>query len=372
MKAFIKKVKQLGWELDHVDVALEAYTFTKSRGRHKILFRFYDDEFVELSSVLQVSHEVEDYAKLEEMLLPYIEREKQKMNLFDWDGELQENIKIYEYYELGRNEDSPKHWDEIDDETIEEMIGEHMSYVRRMKSTLTRLSRQVCIWQAYHFIDPKYAIRIPIGRIHSAYPSLKDALDQYIKETSNSCINEDEPGIINNFCFWIGEIALYNPCYRNVLREQGVDALVEKICEDEPRFSKEMVSEQVRESLKYRGNNLKDYDIRYMGLRESVKILGLSYVGTDDFIDGYMGLHVAYACKPYPCFDEFDVLYESRFYQAWAFSSEKITDAVRRELHELVETSTSFDRLGFDPTHVSMVYDKGDMPVAYLITKRKE
>lgn len=367
MKKFIHKLNLLGWTLEFEDSDTEKYSFSKGKGMFNILFEFQDDDFVTVSTVIPVPQDVEDYATLERMLMPYIKKELEEKNQFEWDGNLWESIKLFEYYVLPHDE-SVTNWNEVDIAIVEDMISDHMSYVRRMKSTLTRLYKKLYQWQEQHHLEPEHAIRLPLGRIHSAYPTLKDALDQYVNYMKTSRINEDEQEIIGDFCFWIADIAIYNLCYRNLLRERGVNALIQQICKDEPRLDKDIVKKNILQKWEEMGKKLPDYDIRYVGLREKVDILGEDFTGLDDFLEKNSSLNVFYTSHPYPCFDEFDAMYEDRSYKAWAFSRDPITDQVCQELGSIVSMPIMWDRHNFDPKHLPVVYDNGDKPVAYLVT----
>lgn len=368
MKTFVDKVKRLGWSLEYEDVDYQKYSLSKGDDVQNIEIEFSDYDMLKISSSFDIPYYIEDFAEFERMLQSYIKAEVDEKSYIEHEGKFGERIKYCECYTVFTEDGSKENWNEVEAEYIDEMLDNFISRFNSVESALPDIYAKLLQWQEINYIDPESAIRIPIGRIQAAYRSLTDALDQYIHDNLQEEIFNTEESI-SHFCSWIGDIALYNLPYRNLLREHGVDALIKKICEDEPRLPEERVKNNIQEMWKKCGEKLKDYDIRFMGLREKVCILGKTFEGIADFMDDDE-VHVACYMEPYPCFDEFDALNEDRWYKAWAFSKEPIGERTCGKLSDLVRLSLMWDFNKLTPNMLPIVFDNGDSPVAYMITSR--
>ena len=130
----------------------------------------------------------------------------------------------------------------------------------------------------------------------------------------------------NRLWAYIGGIALYNVCYRTILRNEGVNALLSVLFKEAPAFQLEdKAIECLKSAVKCRGT-FGDYDIQCLSTDDSFCAHGRTFNGLDDVrenIEWYMrrrkepkmshrhqphlyDVHILCNYEPYPIFDSSD------------------------------------------------------------------
>lgn len=173
------------------------------------------------------------------------------------------------------------------------------------------------------------------------FASLYDAVE-FLNKIKNMPIN-----------YTLREIVLYNVIYRNYLRDNGVDKLIELLVKDAPQL-KELIPQLT--SLR---NDLADvkiagYDIQCYGIYDEVTIMEHTFKGLNEIVNyvEMYGLsstsslscqpqekhlsgdvHVGCIYMPYPKFDSFDFA-DNRCYQNYIFSSKPISEKMIATAHK--------------------------------------
>lgn len=166
------------------------------------------------------------------------------------------------------------------------------------------------------------------------FASLSDAIE-YIRQND-----------YNSLCYILYSIVKYNITYRDHLRNNGVESLIQRFVEEAPQLKgDESMLEPLRKAMsKF---PFADYDIQCYNIKDEITILGRKFRGLKDikrhvelsgscFIDFTItapkkfkrckGLHVGYLYEAYPVFDEDDKAY-TRIYQNYIFRRSPITEA---------------------------------------------
>ena len=167
------------------------------------------------------------------------------------------------------------------------------------------------------------------------FASLAAAL-RYIQDKFGTILHYTLPSIVQ-----------YNKCYRDYLRQYGVDKLIERLTKEAPLLKENpKFLEFLREWVQ--NHPLADYDIQCYSIRDKVTILGRTFDGLKDIranVECYGGefnesltcyqstddysqddVHIGYLYSSYPIFDSFDVG-DDREYQNYIFKSQPITEA---------------------------------------------
>lgn len=161
--------------------------------------------------------------------------------------------------------------------------------------------------------------------------------------------------------FWadhmITYIVQYNVCYRDYLRENGIDSLIDMMCKDLPELAKD---EKCLECLRRWSENtpLADYDVQcyhvdakvdilehifngFNDIRNSVELLchigygdELTFVQQDGSVNGG-DIHVGLFSTDYPIFDHYD-LGDDRTYQNYVFSRKPLTEVEMRRIYDTI------------------------------------
>lgn len=143
----------------------------------------------------------------------------------------------------------------------------------------------------------------------------------------------------------LSEIVQYNSCYRDHLRNFGIDSLITRLAEEAPAISQESFH-RLRQWWNQKEKHIADYDIQCHHINDTFTVLehtfkGLKEVCTHCEIEGrksYFGfecftpkdfeacedIHVGLIYDNYPVFDSFDEC-DNRTYQNYIFRKEPIT-----------------------------------------------
>lgn len=195
-----------------------------------------------------------------------------------------------------------------------------------------------------------------------------------------------------NIEYRLQEIIIYNICYRDYLREYGIEILIRRIISDVPELSEEQnLIEELLEWYDREGKDLSEYNIQCYNIKDTFKVLGYEFNGLDDVIQhrsmygkiGYGKIHLDECSSPnskpglciselyasYPIFDSYDIG-DNRTYQNYIFSSkplcneevDKLSNLRRRTNYCLVHEYISEDLL-------PILYYQGDGDYMILASK---
>lgn len=182
------------------------------------------------------------------------------------------------------------------------------------------------------------------GYVDCEYDSLRDAVLHFRKKGSN-------------MEYYLPDIIMYNVCYRDYLRNYGMDMLLKRFVKDVPELEKdEKLLKRLREWYDKEGKNLAAYDIQCYNIKDTITVLGHEFHGLEDVIAhrtsyGYIessdlsisscipnkhksGLYVSEFYADYPIFDSYDAG-DGRTYQNYVFTNEPIDDEKLKEIAEI-------------------------------------
>lgn len=133
-------------------------------------------------------------------------------------------------------------------------------------------------------------------------------------------------GPVGNYLYvYIGGIIQYNVMFRDYLRTNGPDALIELLCEMAPAFRNETEAIAKLKKKMLEWGPLGNYDIQCLSVDDEFSVLGHEFKGLDEVrssveihqrseryclkTNNYIilnGIHIACNYEPYPTFDSFD------------------------------------------------------------------
>lgn len=124
------------------------------------------------------------------------------------------------------------------------------------------------------------------------------------------------------------EIIKYNICYRDYLREHGMELLIRRMVSDVPELAEDQdLLQNLREWYDKEGKYLSEYDIQCYNIKDTITVLGHEFHGLEDVKTKIIpGLYVCEFYEPYPTFDACDRAFENRTYQNYLFTSEPIDE----------------------------------------------
>lgn len=194
---------------------------------------------------------------------------------------------------------------------------------------------------------------------------------------------------ISGYELW--EIVRYNVCYRNHLRQFGLDSLIDRLVEEAPLLKKcEVLVRRLRERLAK--IKLADYDIQCYNIRDQITILGHTFDGLKDVrrhmelaayelfgelhyvvpkrkARPYNDVHIGHFYDTYPVFDCWDYA-DDRTFQNYIFRTAPITE------EDMKESFRTFHGLKFCMVHehipeerLPILYYSGDGKYMLLATK---
>lgn len=83
----------------------------------------------------------------------------------------------------------------------------------------------------------------------------------------------------NELYVFIGDVVLYNTCYRDYLRAHGINALIEHLCEQAPAFRSETEAINALRKKAEEWGPLGDYDIQCQGMYQGFCVHGVYFHG---------------------------------------------------------------------------------------------
>ena len=182
------------------------------------------------------------------------------------------------------------------------------------------------------------------GYRNAEFASLRDAV-RYLKR--------DGGGLE----YSITELLKYNVCYRDYLRNHGIETLLKRIVSDVTELKNdEKVIKRILEWYDKEGKELAAYDIQCYNIKDTITVLGYKFNGLDDVIAhrsayariGHSGVSIS-GCTPkksasglyvsefyatYPIFDSYDIG-DDRTYQNYVFTNQPIDDTRLKEISEI-------------------------------------
>lgn len=155
----------------------------------------------------------------------------------------------------------------------------------------------------------------------------------------------------------ITELLKYNVCYRDYLRNHGIETLLKRIISDIPELAtEEKVIKRIREWYDKEGKKLAAYDIQCYNIKDAITVLGHEFYGLEGVISNRTayarighsdisisdctpkknppGLYVSEFYATYPIFDSYDVG-DDRTYQNYVFTNQPIDDTRLKEISEI-------------------------------------
>lgn len=145
--------------------------------------------------------------------------------------------------------------------------------------------------------------------------------------------------------FTLTDIVKYNVCYRDYLREYGVDSLIEKVIGEVPELADDQKAlNHLREWVSK--EKVATYDIQCYNIKDKITVLGHTFDGLEDVIKHrglvgkefirrldcftpqgvsvYPDIHIGELYENYPVFDSYDSG-DDRTYQNYIFRRDEIT-----------------------------------------------
>lgn len=155
----------------------------------------------------------------------------------------------------------------------------------------------------------------------------------------------------------IPEIIMNNICYRDYLRNYGIETLIMRLVADVPELKEDhKLLQSLREWYEEEGKTLSGYDIQCYNIKDTITVLGHEFYGLDDVIahrcaygrlrysypsindctpkKSVADIHVSEFYESYPVFDSFDIG-DDRTYQNYVFTSEPIGDEKLKQIFEI-------------------------------------
>lgn len=218
------------------------------------------------------------------------------------------------------------------------------------------------------------------GYIDSEFDSLQDAVLHFRKK-----------GL--NMEYRLPDIIMNNVCYRDYLREHGIEMLLSRLVKDVPELAKdEKLLQSIQKWYDKEGKTLSEYDIQCYNIKDTITVLGHEFYGLEDVMAhssayGRIGcsdmtlnecnpqkkvpnLYIAELYARYPIFDSYDVG-DDRTYQNYVFTNEPIDD---EKLKEIAEKRHNYDYCMVHeniPEHLlPILYYRGDGDYMILAQKK--
>lgn len=182
------------------------------------------------------------------------------------------------------------------------------------------------------------------GYRDSEFASLADAVRYFRKNGSNLECR-------------IRDILMNNICYRDYLRNYGIEMLLKRLVTDVPDLSEDMsLLQSLRKWYDEEGKEVAGYDIQCYNIKDTITVLGCEFHGLEDVIahrtaygrighsdlstnscnpkEHKAGLYVSEFFATYPIFDSYDIG-DDRTYQNYVFTSEPIDDEKLKEISQI-------------------------------------
>lgn len=212
-----------------------------------------------------------------------------------------------------------------------------MNHIRNLTVTeadvmsLPKINMQSKICYPGHFKDSEFA-------------SLGDAVRQLKKS-----------GDLRNH---MSELIKYNICYRDYLREYGMEILLRLMVSHAPELARDFeLLQRLWDWYDKEGRNLSEYDIQCYNINDTITVLGHKFNGLEDVKAhrnacgryDYSKIYFSectpkknipdvYVCEfyqAYPTFDESDRACENRTFQNYMFTSESIDEDKLKRIFDM-------------------------------------
>lgn len=359
MKNLTNVMYKLGWhKADHEDnVSVDDIMFRKGRSK---VYAGTNGNQIALYNFLTLPEEVTNVWEVHRRMMSYLKSQIARgVSEVCWLGHMHDKLVVENDYTM----DAGNEKDMLD------ALGEHHKVCRRISRKLRNVCNEVLIMQQKPS-DQDDLIVVPSGPCKPGFKTMTECVDFY-QEYYGELYNEDED--IPEWNTFDDNIALYTPRFREVLRKYGIEALIELFAKEDSRLDKPFMKNALRDMWERLGG-LGENDIRLVDCLHDIEILGETYHGIGDFMSPDKKNHVKRVCEPYPCFDDYDVLYEDRFYQLYAFSKEDISadeavDSKMRDIMRFVSWPNFAERVSFP---YPLVYYRGDGSTCLLIIPRRK
>lgn len=354
---------RLGWyKSSHEDnVSVDDVLFKK--GRAKVYIGTNGNQ-IALYNFFTLPGEITDVWAVHKKLSSYLKFQMEKgVSELCWLGHMHDKLVVESDFKLSAGNEGH----ELSEEDMLYLLGEHHKVCHRISRKIRKVCNEVLLLQQKP-MEQDGLIVVPSGPCKPGFKTLTECVDFYL-EYYGELYNEDED--IPELNTFDDAIALYTPRFRELLRKEGIKALIALFAKEDPRLGKPFMKKALLDMWESLGG-LGDNDIRLVDCLQDIEILGETYHGIDDFLSADKKNHVKRVCEPYPCFDDYDVLYEDRFYQLYAFSREDISededaDARMRDILRFASWPTFAERVDFP---YPLVYYRGDGSTCLLITPR--
>ena len=218
------------------------------------------------------------------------------------------------------------------------------------------------------------------GHDGSGFASLSDAVQYFRKNGSN-------------MEYRIRDLIMYNICYRDYLRNYGIEMLLKRLVADVPDLSEDMsLLQSLRKWYDEEGKELAGYDIQCYNIRDTITVLGHKFQGLGDLIAhttayariGHSdisisscsakkkvpGLYVSEFYATYPIFDSYEIG-DGRTYQNYVFTSEPIDDEQLKEISQIRHNyNYCMVHEHIPEKHLPILYYRGDGDYMVLAQKK--
>lgn len=160
--------------------------------------------------------------------------------------------------------------------------------------------------------------------------------------------------------FTLVKIVQYNICYRDHLREFGIQSLADRLIEEAPELKDDKAALDYLYEWRQEEEHIADYDIQCYNIKDDITILGHTFHGLKDIkahreivgreyysgfecftpekTDRYNDIHIGLISEHYPIFDHYDIG-DNRSYQNYIFRNKPITENDMREAFQIPHTS---------------------------------
>lgn len=179
------------------------------------------------------------------------------------------------------------------------------------------------------------------GYLDGEYASLRDAVLHFMRKGFR-------------MEYLIPDIIMNNVCYRDYLRDHGLDILLRRFARDVPELNNDpMLFPSLHRWYDKCGKDLAGYDIQCYNIKDTITVLGHEFHGLEDVMahmsacgridhsdislnecnsmKKILNLYVTEFYADYPIFDSFDIG-DDRTYQNYVFTREPIGDEKLREI----------------------------------------
>lgn len=167
----------------------------------------------------------------------------------------------------------------------------------------------------------------------------------------------------NRLSLYICDIVEYNVKYRDCLRKDGIEGLIDRLCSEAPSFKNETDAIKCLRKWYSELGRLADYDIQCYGIKETFEVLGRKIQGLQEMrrrvemyagenwgelniftpdkkTDSSDGLHIGMMFMDYPKFDSSDAC-DDRSYDNYIIRKRKITNTDMNRLFKVPSCSNA-------------------------------